>query len=101
MKIPSKFKFMGLEFRVVFMNMIDHSNPRVIGRTDINKQVISIQKGMNPQATELTFLHELTHVVFFQMGIDKALKMDSEAEEVVVNAFSNGLYSLIGTAIKC
>lgn len=101
MKVPSKFKFLGLEFKVKLVPIIDQSQPNVVGRTDMTNQIILIQKGMPRQSIELTFLHELTHVVFSQMGIDKFLKMDSEAEEIVVNAFSNGFYELIGTAIKC
>ena len=102
MKIPSKFKFLGLEFKVKLVSIIDQSNLNIVGRTDMNNQIILIKKGMPKQAIELTFLHELTHVLFSQMGIDKALKMDSEAEEVVVNAFSNGLYGLIANGtIKC
>lgn len=39
-----------------------------LGHCDVMNYKILIKRGMTPQATEVTFYHELVHAVLFTMG---------------------------------
>lgn len=93
MKIPRKFKFMGLPWQV---EESDNMEPGTYGITKIKEQRIIIKKDLASETKEATFLHELLHIAVYQAGLDKtALLEDQRNEELVVNALSNVLYAMI------
>lgn len=97
MKIPKKFRFMGLEYAVSFDTTPHAANPSAWACTNHKRQTIVIDPSMSEQLQEQTFIHELLHVIFFNMGLDQ---LDKEGiEEVFVNSMANGLYALLKTGI--
>lgn len=97
MQIPKRFKTMGLPFTVEFSDNPDPNRPGILGCTAANQQTIRLRYDMPTETTEQTYLHELLHVAWYQMGLDQALRpiMKEDPEEIVVNALANGLYALI------
>lgn len=92
MKIPKKFEFMGKTYSVAFEDLGELEK---WGITDFVACHIRIETRLPQQTKEQTFLHELLHVIIFEMGVDKALKLNNIFEEKLVNAISNGLYAAL------
>lgn len=62
-----------------------------MGLCDPSKYEISIRAGMNLQATEATFFHELVHAIKFVMG-------DTDHSEKEVEGFGNLLHQWVITS---
>lgn len=92
MKLPQKFTLLGTKWTVKWGDL---SNANKKGVTNYQSQVITIDPEQTPDSVENTYLHELLHVLIYLMGIDKALNLDGEKEEVLVNSLANGLYGAI------
>lgn len=97
MKIPKKFKYMGLEYTVSYASPVDGARPNAWACTNHRQQTIVIDPTMTHQLQEQTFIHELLHVIFFNMGLDQLDK--DNMEEVFVNSMANGLYALLKTGL--
>jgi hypothetical protein len=61
--VATTFSLAGAVWTVEFVTYLDD-----MGKCDAEKQAISIRSGMNRQATEQTFYHELVHAIMFTMG---------------------------------
>lgn len=84
---------MGLQWDVV--HQASEDNEGKYGCTSFNDQTIYINPRLTKEMKEQTFLHELIHVIWWQMGIDKIPGFNQDLEEPIVNQTANGLYAAI------
>lgn len=96
MKIPKSFDLMGTKWLVKMQAPEDEGR---LGCTIFRTQTILLDPKNTVDGIEATFLHELLHVIVYLMGIDKAMRLDMEGEEILVNAMSNGLYAALAGGI--
>lgn len=95
-KIPKKFTYMGVHWTV---DTTPFERSSKWGSTNFRDKVMSIDGGLSHELQEGTFIHELLHIILFQMGIDKALDFNDEKEEILANAMANGLFDLISSKV--
>jgi hypothetical protein len=62
--IPKKFKIANYTWRVVYDSTMEDN----IGETRYGDHVIAILPGLDPELEYHTFLHELVHVAFGELG---------------------------------
>lgn len=99
MKIPKQFKLMNVTWNVTFEDLPVPERPGVWAETNKQDQTIILKRNLPKEAKEATFIHELVHVLIFNMGLEHVFNYDSEKEEIFVNAFSNGLYDMLKSKI--
>jgi len=88
MKIPKKFTFLGTEWKVSYKMPKDEA----WGETIFNDNEIHIRPDLSQQNKEMTFIHEVLHVITWSSGADRLVEQD--VEEKLVNALANGLYGM-------
>jgi len=86
--VATTFSLAGAVWTVEFVNHLDD-----MGKCDAEKQTISIRSGMNAQAVEQTFYHELVHAIMFTMG-----KLNHDEE--FTDAFGALLHQYQRTRVK-
>ncbi len=99
MRIPKKFKLLGLEYTVEFREVPNEDTPNAWAVTLHKQQKIIISSKLGKKLQEQTFVHELMHVVYLLMGLDQSTRMTNDQEEVVVNCFANGLFAIIESGL--
>lgn len=92
MRIPQKFELMGTKWKV---QLEDLSEIGKMGRTNFRSQTITIDPNNTKDGLEATYLHEVMHIIVYLMGLDHIMKLDPEAEEILVNTLSNGIFAAI------
>ena len=95
MKIPKRFKFLGKEWTVQYNETPDPSKPGIWASTSFRDQTITLRGSLKPDSLAQSFIHELLHVIFFELGLNRANQINDEKEECLVDALANGLYALI------
>ena len=88
---------MGLIWEVKFVDSDELDGK--MGATTFSKNLIRLNKEITPKLKQQTFLHELLHVIMWQMGLDKSMGFDDKGEEVIVNTFANGIFAAIEAGI--
>lgn len=88
MKIPKKFTYMGTIWTVKILMPKDEA----WGETLFNSNEIHIRPDLSEQNKEMTFIHELLHVVTWASGADRLVT--EEIEEKLVNMMAYGVYEL-------
>lgn len=83
--IPSSFDLGGLTWEVKFAEGLTE-----IGKCSCHEQLITLRYGLNEQAAQQAFFHELVHAILFSMG-----KMDHDEE--YVDAFGVFLHQFAKT----
>ena len=96
MKIPTKFKLMGLEITVEYDPNLVH-NDDYHGAADYRNSKIIIQPDVEglkrpKQSMESTFCHELVHFILWAMSEEKLRK-----DERFVDLFSGLLHQVLIT----
>ena len=98
MKIPNKFRVMGLDWTVVYDAELEREEEKY-GCTNHRTQVVTISSSIPQQLKEQVFMHELLHVLFWSIGLQTSMDCfqgdDGKNEEAVVDALSNGLFSFV------
>lgn len=84
--LPTSFQLAGCEWSVKFVPELPE-----MGLCDPQKYEISIRSGMNAQATQATFFHELVHAIKFVMG-------ETDHSEKEVEGFGNLLHQWVITS---
>jgi Zn-dependent peptidase ImmA (M78 family) len=91
MKIPKKVKVGP------FIYKVNEDRETAVegnwGMTSHTNREIFLDPMMSPQTKDLTFLHEVCHVIFHTQGMDT--HYDKEEQEKIVNGFAIGLYSFL------
>jgi len=95
--IPKQFQIFGQTWRVEFDDkLLDDDDS--IGQASFRKNLIKIQ-GNNAAVDrpethkEKTFLHEVVHVIFDEIGED-----DLRSNEKIVDLFANALHQILQSA---
>ena len=85
MKIPTKIKLIGCEYKIQYVNRVDEHDSwaNVCYRT----QLIQIKKDIGDENKKVSFLHELFHLFFEKAGM--------EHNERNVQLFSEFMYQLL------
>lgn len=86
---------MGIEWRVLYATPPDPATPSAWAVTRMADQTITLNPTLAPDHLAQTFLHELIHVVFFSMGLDVAVELNRQQNEILVNGVTNGLFPLM------
>lgn len=95
LKIPKAFKFLGKQWQVVKVDVPDPTRPGVWASTSFRDQTIYIRKELHKDSEAQTFIHELLHVLFWELSLNRSNQISDEKEECLVDALANGLYALI------
>ena len=94
MKFPKTIKIGGTKYKVIFPKKKMRSkdeNYYSDGKVDIEKQWVkfSFDRGTGKEYREMTFFHELTHLLFYYTGTGE---WDNEKE---VHSFASVLYQTL------
>lgn len=94
MKIPSKIRIIGFEWKVKEDKDVAYEGA-IHGATHTMSQTIFLEPANTVQKQEQTFLHEIMHAIWWQTGLGKRYSEKRELEEEVISALSNGLYQVL------
>lgn len=93
MKIPKTVKILGLNWKVIESKAIaEHNN--LFGATHNRREIIYIDPDTSDQRKEETFIHEITHALFSNMGLSERFRKEN-LEEEIVTTISSGLYQVL------
>lgn len=81
MKIPSKFKLGGIDWKVTQEAVL----PTALGATSQSQAHVALLEELPQQVKEQTFCHELVHCILYSMG-------QSEHNEQLVDGFATFLH---------
>lgn len=88
-----KVNVAGIDYNVELHEYDEESNGNnTMGRCDHLKAVIKLNQNMSEQVINQTFIHELTHAIYWQAGFGDE---QSGTEEDVVNRMSIVLYQVL------
>jgi hypothetical protein len=93
MKIPKKVWVMGVPYEVSYDENVAASGS-TIGETHLVRGKIFLKPSLPRELLEQTFLHEVMHACYFQVGLREFKEIN---EEQFVNAMTNVLYDTIKT----
>ena len=93
MKIPKQIKIGGFMFNVKESKQIAIEG-NGYGSTHHTTQTIYIDPDSTPQKKEQTFLHEMMHGIWNQVGLNKR-EYTHKQEEEIIDALSHGLYQVL------
>lgn len=86
MRYPKSQQVLGYEYTIeVRDDLIETRN--ALGLFEYKPQIISIQKGLDADTGQRTYLHECYHAVLHRLGIDVLLS--AEINELIVDGFAN------------
>lgn len=94
MQIPPTIKILGLDFEVTRDQHVSEAS-QTYGTTIHSRQKINIQADLSQQHAEQTFIHEVLHAIWEQMGLKNMPEMDQKKEEQIVHTLANGLYTTL------
>lgn len=95
MKIPRNIKIGGFNWEVKQSGEIS-TESSTFGSTHTQKQKIFIDPTETQQKKEQTFIHEVMHAIWWQVGLNTRYKGEQKhMEEEIVDAMSHGLYQVL------
>ncbi len=74
MKLPSKIKLLGREYKVIKARLQDG----VMGQTEQEGRVVALSETLEGHQAFETFLHELVHVAMLETGVDNVLESNQK-----------------------
>lgn len=74
------------------MNRVDEADS--FGECDSEGKVIKIKKGMSPEKTWITFIHEVGHAVSYEIGTHNMPSYSADQEDITVDGVATQLVSL-------
>ena len=97
MKIPKEIKIIGFNWQVVTGKASDEVayEGNCYGSTHPKTQKIFLDRDTTNQNREKTFIHEILHALWWQMGIGKRKEIDNKLEEEIIHPLSQGLYRVL------
>ena len=90
MIIPKQFKIFGLTIKVKQPWKVDKDDNW--GEASIAKKTIKVKRSLNKEQKEVTYLHELTHII-----LDSLEYNDLSHDEDFVERFSKALHQALTT----
>ena len=95
MKIPKKIKIRAFVYTVT-ENQDVANEGNVFGSTHLRRQKIFIEPSETQQKKEHTFIHEIIHAVWNQIGLNTRVNKDNpKLEEEIIDGLSHGLYQVL------
>ena len=91
MSLPNEIVFGS---RLVKLNFIDHetaSKKNIFGQFEYSKNLMTLDKSLDPIEMSNTLLHELFHLLHDEYKID----LSAKAEEVTCNSLANGMCHIL------
>lgn len=89
MKLPEEIKVCGINYKVELVDFIDVAGERNYqGMCHFDQTKIEILSSLSDQRKEQTFIHELTHAIFYEAGYD-------EQDEDMVNRVGIVLHQVL------
>lgn len=89
MNIPESIKVGGINYKVEFVEHIPNEETGIqIGECDYFQATIKILDSLCVEKQEQTFIHELTHAIAYEAGID-------EQDEDLINRFALVAYQVV------
>ena len=91
MSLPDKIVFGS---RLVRLDYIDHetaSKKKIFGEFESDKNLMTLDKSLNPIEMSNTLLHELFHLLHDEYKID----LSAKAEEITCNSLANGICHIL------
>ncbi len=85
---PNSLKIGALHYSVVYVKDLKRDEIKLDGHLHHNQTRISLDAGMNHQATTQTLLHETIHAIAAQIG-------RQELREGIVDALAFGIYQVL------
>lgn len=80
----------GIDYQVIFKDKLKDHKKKVWGMTNYEKGIISINTTLSEQKTYQTLIHEVTHAMFHEAGLD-----DYANDERIINPLGNIVYQFI------
>ena len=90
MKIPEKIKIGGHIYKVIFKDDMDDEN---MGVCRPSKLKIFVDKNLPQSKQEETFIHEVLHAIFHQLGSFTVREQDEE--EKMAQSVGHSLYQFL------
>ena len=91
MNLPNEIVFGS---RLIKLNLIDHeiaSKKNIFGEFETSKNLMTIDKSLDPIEMSNTLLHELFHLLHDEYKID----LSDKAEEITCNSLANGICHIL------
>ncbi|WP_407857658.1 hypothetical protein [Enterococcus hailinensis] len=89
MKLPKEIKVCGINYKIELVEVIDIAGERNYqGMCHFDLAKIEILESLSDQRKEQTFVHELTHAIFYEAGYD-------EQDEDMINRVGIALHQVI------
>lgn len=91
MKIPKKIHFSGFDYKVTFEKELEGGE--TWGRTNMRRREIVLEKDMDTQNHEQTFIHELLHIAL--RHTKGWQKLSDDEEEDLVKSWAMNIYGIL------
>jgi hypothetical protein len=91
MNLPNEIVFGS---RLIKLNLIDHelaSKKNIFGQFEYSKNLMTLDKSLDPIEMSNTLLHELFHLLHDEYKID----LSAKAEEISCNSLANGMCHIL------
>ena len=91
MSLPNEIVFGS---RLIKLNLIDHeiaSKKNIFGEFESSKNLMTLDKSLNPIEMSNTLLHELFHLLHDEYKID----LSAKAEEINCTSLANGICHIL------
>lgn len=98
MKIPNEITIAGLTFSVEITHGLKESD-NCIGYSDFQTQVIKLNAEDHPQSLELSFIHELVHIIQIILGY-KNVNDKVAHDEIYINSFSTLWHQAVAQIVE-
>ena len=97
MKIPKKLKIIGFDWKIITGKKSDDVayEGNCFGATHHGTQKIFLDKDTTEQNREKTFIHEIFHALWWQMGLQKRKDIEQNLEEEIVHTLAQGFYQVL------
>ena len=94
MKLPEEIKVCGINYKVELVEFIDVAGERNYqGMCHFDQTKIEILSSLSVQRKEQTFIHELTHAIFYEAGYD-------EQDEDMINRVGIALHQVLNEIVS-
>lgn len=96
MKIPNKLKILGFDWDIILSEEVTFEG-NCYGVAHSTKQKIylqPLQETQTQQNLEKTFLHEIMHAIWWEMGLTKRPDI-KQFEEEIISPLAQGLYQVL------
>ncbi len=98
MKLPKSFVYKGHTWTIkIVSNLIHDDRTKCDGICDTDLRVVYIDKDLSSKAKTQAFLHELFHVLIHETHIPLDAPFTETVEDIVAEAFSDMLCTLLKT----